>query len=370
MSARRERWTQLMEGGARGPRDRLALAGLRALSVAYGTALNLHLAGYRLGLARRTRLPALVISVGNLTVGGTGKTTATIAVAKWLAQQGKRAAVLSRGYRGRGECEALVVSEGVGPLRPVAEVGDEPYLMALALPGVYVLAGKDRRRTGRLAVEQFGIDAFVLDDGLQYQRLVKDIEIALVDALAPFGYHFLLPRGLLREPPDHLARADAVWLTHADLVRENDLASLRAKVQELAPRARVWEARHAPVGLRRLDRPGQAEPGALRGKRVLALSSVGNPAAFERSLEREGAVLVGRARFPDHHVYGQGDLQKLTAGEWASAEWVVTTEKDRVRLPPVSDRPVWALQVEFAAHREGRSLSEELSWLVEAEARG
>jgi len=362
-----DRWARLIAGEAQGACDRLAVGGLRALSVMYGGALALHLAGYRIGLARRTRLPALVVSIGNLTVGGTGKTTAAIAVARWLTERGKRAAVLSRGYLAEGERGTVVVSEGFGPLATVEAAGDEPYLLAQALPGVFVLAGKDRRKAGRLAVDKFGAEALVLDDGFQYQRLVKDMDIALVDALAPFGYDFLLPRGLLREPPEHLARADAVWITHADLVRETDLEPLRRKVQELAPGARVWEARHAAVRLRRLAEQEEVGPEALRGRRVLALSSVGNPAAFERSLEREGAVLVGRARFPDHHPYRPEELRDLTAGEGASAEWIVTTEKDAVRLPVERlARPVWVMEVELAAREGWPSLGQELSCLLEA----
>ncbi len=369
MSDGRDKWRRLIAGETHGAGDRLAVGGLRALSVLYEGALALHLAGYRYGLARRTRLPALVVSIGNLTVGGTGKTTATIAVAKWLSERGKRVAVLSRGYMGGGESGAVVVSEGFGPLLPVTVAGDEPYLMAKALPGVFVLAGRDRRKTGRMALDKFGAEVVVLDDGFQYQRLVKDIDIALVDALAPFGYDFLLPRGLLREPPSHLARAQAVWITHADLVRESDLESLRTRVKALALGARLWEAKHAPVRLRRLDRSEEAGSEALRGRKVLALSSVGNPGAFERSLEQKGAMLIGRARFPDHHAYGQGDLQELVTGEWAAAEWVVTTEKDAVRLPPVSDRPVWVLEIELAGLEGRTSLSQELSCLLETKGK-
>ncbi len=369
MSGRSDRWARLIAGETKGAADRLAVGGLRALSALYGGALALHLAGYRFGLARRTRLPALVVSIGNLTVGGTGKTTATIAVAKWLGERGKRVAVLSRGYKGAGERKPLIVSEGFGPLRPVNESGDEPYLMAKALPGVFVLAGKDRRKTGRMALDKFKAEVLVLDDGFQYQRLVKDIDIVLVDALAPFGYDFLLPRGLLREPSSHLARAHAVWITHADLVRENDLESLRNRVKALAPGARLWETKHAPVKLRRLDHPEEAEPEALRGRKVLALSSVGNPGAFERSLERMGAVLIGRARFPDHYAYKQNDLQELVSRKWAAAEWVVTTEKDAVRLPPVSDRPVWVLEIELSGLEGRPGLSQELSCLFETKGR-
>ena len=380
MGGGRKTWERLARGESGGLGGRLASVGLWGLSALYGGALQVHHAGYRLGLARRTRLPALVISIGNLTVGGTGKTTATIGVARWLTARGKRVAILSRGYRGSGERGTAVVSEGDGPLVDMRAAGDEPYMMARALPGVSVLVGKDRRRTGRRAVEDLGAEVLVLDDGFQYQRLEKDIEIVLVDALAPFGYDFLVPRGLLREPPRHLARADAVWVTHSDLVCERDLEAVRARVKELAPGARVWEARHAPIRLRSLaGEERELAPEELRGRRVLALSSVGNPAAFERTLEQMGAVLVGRARFPDHHGYTEGDLLGLTEGDGAAAEWVVTTEKDAVRLPvrlsvrlpmrlPAGEigRAVWVLEVELAGRNGGVGMAEELAWLLEA----
>lgn len=365
----RTRWASLIAGGATGKRDGLLLAGLQALSIGYGAALRLHLGAYRLGLARRLRLPALVVSIGNITVGGTGKTTATMAVARWLSERGKRAAVLSRGYRGSAERQALIVSEGVGPLVQPEVAGDEPYLIACALPGVSVVVGKDRRRTGRLAVARLGADALVLDDGFQYQRLVKDVEIALVDALAPFGYDFLIPRGLLREPATSLRRADAIWVTHSDLVRESDLRAIRERIEGYAPQARVRETRHAPVMLQRLADADELPPEAVRGQRLIALSGIGNPVAFRRTLEQIGAVVMEHVRFPDHHPYQAGEIRQLLADRAAKAEMIVTTRKDAVRIPAecVDDR-VWALAVELAERPGAPPLSEEVEWLLRAGA--
>lgn len=359
-------WVSVISGEARGLLARAAAAGLRVAAAGYGMALRAHLAGYRLGLAKRLRLPALVISIGNLTVGGTGKTTAAASVAHWLWEQGRRVALLSRGYRGSGERDAVIVSEGFGPLVDVATAGDEPYMLAQALPSVAVLVGKDRRLTGRLAVERMGADALILDDGFQYHRLVKDIEIVLVDALTPFGYDFLLPRGMLREPLGHLARADGVWLTHCDLVRRDDLAAICARVKEVAPRARVWQTMHVPVRLRGAD--GEvADPGAVHGRRICALSSIGNPASFERTLERLGADLVAKVRFPDHHRYCGEELHEIAAAQAADAEWIVTTRKDAVRLPPgPAGKSVWVLEVELAELLGERALPEELDCLLRA----
>lgn len=358
-------WQRIVRGEINSRGDRLTAAGLRALSGMYGLALRAHLGAYRWGLARRTRLAARVISLGNLTVGGTGKTTSCVAVARYLRQQGERVAVLSRGYRGQGEGGARIVSRGAGPIVSVQEAGDEPYLMARALPEVSVLVGRDRRRTGAVAVEKLGATALVLDDGFQYQRLERDLDIVLVDALLPFGYDFLVPRGLLREPVSHLARADAVWLTHCDLVRRDDLEAIRARVEQAAAGARVWEARHAPVGLTSLSGEMRYEPEALHGIRVCALSSLGNPAAFERALERLGADMVP-ARFPDHHPYTVEEVQAV-ARRKDGAEWIVTTEKDAVRLPAEAlAKPVWVLEVALAGRPGGPSLAEEMECLLKA----
>jgi len=375
-------------------RGRLASAGLHALSVAYSGALHLHLFGYRAGIARRTHLPATVISIGNLTVGGTGKTTATIAVARWLWERGRRVGVLSRGYRGRAERQGLVVSEGFGPLVDVETAGDEPYMIAHQLPNVYVLVGKDRRRTGRLAVGKYGLNALVLDDGFQYQRLHRDVDIVLVDALRPFGYDLtadadrlpdrsscaeacptsgtrgLVPSGLLREPPEHLERAHAVWLTHCDLVRGEDLEQVRSWVVSLAPQARVWEVVHEPVRLRRLATSDVVELSEVRGRRLCAVSALGNPLAFERTLTKLGADLVCHARFPDHHRYTKEELAEVVTSAGGEAEWVVTTAKDAVRLPQDSlGKPVWVLEVELASHTEESNLGEEMSCLLGATER-
>jgi len=363
-------WMRIIRGEARSPSARAAAAGLRALSLAYGAGLKLHLACYRLGLARRTRFPVLVVSVGNLTVGGTGKTTAAVAVARWLCDQGRRVAYLSRGYRGAGERKALIVSEGFGPLLPAEVAGDEPFMIARTLAEVFVLVGKDRRRTGALALEKLGAEAIVLDDGFQYQRLARDLDIVLVDALMPFGYDFLVPRGLLREPPSHLARADAVWITHSDLVRKNDLQAIRDRVERLAPGARVWDAVHQPVRLRSLAVDDEIELDSLSGRRICALSSLGNPLAFERSLERLGAELTARVRYPDHYAYRADELRATLEEQLNGAEWIVTTEKDAVRIPEEAlNRPSWALHVELAGRPGSTAFPEELACLLRGKSK-
>lgn len=368
MSERTDTWQRLVRGEILSPRDRALAAGLRALSVGYGLALRVHLGGYRWGVARRTHLPALVISLGNLTVGGTGKTTSCLAVADCLRQQGRKVAILSRGYRGKGEQGARLVSRGAGPEVEASAAGDEPYLLAQSLPEVPVLVGRDRRKTGRKALTELGVDTLILDDGFQYQRLARDLDIVLVDALLPFGYDHLVPRGLLREPVSHLARADAVWLTHTDLVRQEDLEGIRGRVSQVAPQARLWETRHEPLRLRSLTSESCHAPEALHGLRVCALSSLGNPAAFERALERLGAEVVP-ARFPDHHRYTPEEVREVSRREDGS-EWIVTTAKDAVRLPREAlEKPTWVLEIALAPQPGEASLREELECLLRAKGR-
>ena len=333
---------EVIEGAPRGAAGRLLAGGLTGLSWLYRAGLEINLLGYRLALLKRARLDAFVVSVGNLTSGGTGKTTAAQLIARALTEAGLRAAVLSRGHGGR---RAGVVSDGARVLMTAAESGDEPVLTARALPGVPVLVGKDRRVSGAHAIREFAARALVLDDGFQYWRLVKDREIVLVDALNPFGNGRLLPRGLLREPLGHLRRAHAIWITHADLVEPQALEALRERLRALHPHAAFALARHRPTAIREPGGDAEIPLDSLRGLRVLALSSIGNPTAFEMTVQRLGAA-VTPLRFPDHHPYSSRDLEAVFAR--AGSRVVLTTDKDAVRLPacrgPV---PVWVLSVEM-----------------------
>jgi len=222
------------------------------------------------------------------------------------------------------------------------EAGDEPYLLARKLPGVPVAVGRDRREAGELVLGRVEVSHFILDDGFQYRALARDIDIVVLDARDPFGGGHLLPWGLLREPPSALHRADVVCISRADQVPPEVLEEVREKVTRLAPEAILVECVHRP---RRLQAPeGELPLSALRGKKVVALSGVGSPGAFERTLEDLGAEVVP-LRFRDHHLYTGDDVAKaIRLTRDAEADAVVTTEKDRVRLPP--DVPFWTLEVE------------------------
>src|SRR5579862_5258893 len=208
---------------------------LSALAPIYCAGLKSYLLTYRLGLRRQTRLRCRVISVGNLTTGGTGKTPMTQALCQRLMDSGHRVAILSRGYGGSFERGCAVVSDASKVHLTAAEAGDEAYLLATTLPGLPVVVGKDRRVTGALAVAQLGPDIIVLDDGMQYWQLHRDVDVVLLNAQDPFDNGWTFPRGLLREPPSHLARANIVVLTHALRAGTGKVSAVMDQVRRLAP---------------------------------------------------------------------------------------------------------------------------------------
>jgi tetraacyldisaccharide 4'-kinase len=312
-----------------------------------------HLASYTWGMRRRRQLPCAVVSIGNLTLGGTGKTPLTIWVARWYQQQGWRVAVLSRGYGARPPARLRVVSSGSGPLVDWQAAGDEPYLLARCLPGVPVLIGKDRYRTGRYAYEQFGAHVLILDDGFQHYALQRDLDIVLIDASNPFGSGSLFPRGILREPLRALQRADAIVLTRVEMAGETLPALWQQmrrwnKQQPMYGLATVVEALHCQ------DTHSTVDLAALRQGRVVAFVGIGNPQAFVITLSRLGAEVAALLVFPDHHPYTQEDWQTIVAtADKQQAACLVTTEKDAVRLAPSwqASVPVYTLRigVTFAA---------------------
>jgi len=321
----------------------LTRATLRGLALLHGVVLEIDLACYALGLAKVTKLPAEVISVGNLSMGGTGKTLAVLKLTRELTAAGRKVAILSRGYRRKSHDEIAVVSTPAGIRLTVPEAGDEPYLLASLLPGIPVVVGKNRRVTGRYAIDTFGVDTLILDDGFQYWRLHKDHEIVLLDALQPATRDHLLPRGLFREPWSHLRRAQEVWITHAQLAAPERVAQLARRVARYAPRAHMRATEHGPVRLRAATGETR-ELATLRGVGVLALSGLGNPQQFETMLANLGAE-VAPCRYPDHHPYTAADLADIAAQ--AGDLLVVTTAKDAARLPADTPFTYWIADVEL-----------------------
>jgi len=331
-------WEEVVTGERPSVPASLARCGLVALSVPYRAALAANIGVFDLGVLRRARLPCPVLSVGNLTLGGTGKTSATALVAQHLRQCGLRPAIILRGH-GRADKAACLVSRGDGQPPAPAQAraaappaGDEATMLARLLPHIPVAVGKWRESAGRLLLEHTDANVMVLDDGFQYFRMTRDLDIVLLSALSPLARQRLFPGGRLREPLSHLRRAAAVWLTHTDLACDQAVAEIAALARQAAPAGRLAHARHRPVGLRRLGEDDLTDPARLAGRRIAALSSIGSPRAFELTLQRLGAAEIKPIRYPDHHAYVPADLDAI-ASVCNAADLLVTTEKDAVRLP-------------------------------------
>lgn len=283
--------------------------------------------------AQRAGVP--VISIGNITTGGTGKTPFTVMLARMLSRAGRRVAVVSRGYRReRPSKEPLLVSDGKEIRCDVGSAGDEPYLIARSLLNaeggrVMVVVCADRRAAADMA-ESLGAEVVILDDGFQHRRLHRDLDIVLLDAEKPLDNSQLLPAGRLREGPRSLKRADVLVLTRSDGVNIDDRFR-----NSLSPAVPVYQAHHRPLPLASIDdwRSGTREsaPTAIRGK-VLLFSGIARPESFEAIARQADLAVAGHLRFPDHHWYGKADLERIEAAG-NSFEAVVTTEKDAVRLP-------------------------------------
>ena len=337
---------RLVEGWERG----FPPVSSRLLDVAAGGYLGLLRARewmYSHGVLRGRALPCPVISVGNLTVGGTGKTPAVMLVARTLLTRGHRPAVASRGY-GRRSHGVQVVSDPDGILLEPEDAGDEPYLLARRLPGVPVVVGGNRYEAGRAAVERFGSTALVLDDGFQHRTVAKDLEIVMVRARRPWGNGRLLPGGPLREPLDALARADLVVASGA--CGPEDLDEIAAAVARRAPRVPLVAAAYVPAECWQAPSMHTVALTTLRGSRPLAFAGIAAPGAFRRTLEEAGVAPAGLVEFPDHHWYTADDLARLDRrAAAAGAGALITTEKDWTRLrrlaPP---RPLYVLGVSLA----------------------
>ncbi len=317
---------------------------LLPLTPLYAGVVRARAAAYRHGLLRRHLLERPVVSVGNLTFGGTGKTPTVIALVRDLVRRGRRPAVLTRGYGRRGRDPVVAVGPGMIPEARTA--GDEPVEMARRLPGVPIVVDEDRVRGGREAVAR-GADVLVLDDGFQHLRVARDLDLLVVDAGDPWGGGHLPPRGRLREPLSAMARATAVLVTKLG-DDPGPLAAIRDTVQRLAPGIPVLGARLEPTRL--VTPEGVLEPAALAGRRVLAFAGLGRPEGFREQLERLGAVVVGTRWFADHHRYGDTELADLVAEAERLDAVPVTTAKDAARLR--NDAPVQVLEVEMVPLQE------------------
>ncbi len=336
---------------------------LKGLSTIFAAIVQIRLWLYHHRILRPSTLGCQVISVGNLTVGGTGKTPVVEVFARNLQQQGRKVAILSRGYKskelpfwqkmvqrittGRIETPPRVVSDGKRLLLDSWTAGDEPYMLASNLTEVAVVVDKDRVKAGKYAIKELGCDTLILDDGFQYLKLGNRLDIALVDRTNPFGGGHLLPRGLLREPMRNIKRAGFIFITKCN---DGGDKELKEQLRRFNPVAEISECRHSEKYLKDVFGTATYELDKLKGLKIAAISAIAVPETFENALRKLGAEVVYARRFADHHRFTQQEI--INTINWSikrGAEAILTTEKDAVRFPFVERRdiPVMFMRVEI-----------------------
>ncbi len=348
----------------RGKRASLFRAFLYLLSRIFKVLVQLRLYLYQKRIFRDHTLGCLVISVGNLTVGGTGKTPVVEKIARSLRERGRHVAILSRGYKSepkpflqrlwqrltlRKEAdEPRVVSNGQELLLDSATAGDEPYMLAANLKNVVVLVDKDRVKSGRYAIEKLGIDTLLLDDGFQYLSLKSKLNLVLIDRSNPFGNNHLLPRGTLREPHHNLKRADYIFITKLDST--NDTA-LKQQIRKYNQHAEIIECGHQPLYFQNVyDPDNRRELDFIRNKKIASICGIAMPDGFEQSLMKLGGELIYSKQYADHHRFTQQEiLNMINRSRRRFIQLIITTEKDAVRFPKMDrvDVPIYFLRVEI-----------------------
>jgi len=344
----------------RGFRAALLRGLLYALSFIYERLVQLRLFLYRHRIFREHTLGCLVISIGNLTVGGTGKTPIVEKFARALRAGGRRVAILSRGYKSvprpaprkgffskKEPLPPRVVSDGKSLLLDSRTAGDEPYMLANNLKDVVVLVDKDRVKSGLYAIKELKADTLLLDDGLQYLHLKHRLDIVLIDRQAPFGNEHLLPRGTLREPPRNLRRASYIFITKSTGEPNDELIK---RIRRYNRTAEIIECAHKPLHLQNVLTAEQIPLERLRDTYVGSICGIAAPESFEDGLRKLGARIELSKRYTDHHRYTEAELQSfVTRCVRRDLEMIVTTEKDAVRFPRLTktDVPIYFLRVEI-----------------------
>lgn len=318
------------------------LKALYPLSKIYGFVVKTRIFFYKRGLLKSVRLPIPVISVGNITLGGTGKTPVIEYIAHYLQKKGKRVAILSRGY-------AATIQQEKGSLDNTV-CNDEHLVFQENIPDIPHLLNKDRVQSGLHAISQFQAQYVLLDDGFQHLRLKRDMNIVTIDTLNPFGFGHIIPRGMLREPLEELRRADLFILTHTDQCSHDKIQLIIDQLHTIAGRVPVVETVHRPIGLEALRCPEMIDIAVLQGKGVFAFCAIGNPESFRKSIESLGGKLLNFHAFPDHHVYTAPELGTLNAAaKRIGAEVIIVTQKDRVKIKNTFaswNLPLWTLKIE------------------------
>ena len=338
---------------------------LSLMSILYRNLVSFRLWLYKVRIKREHNLGCLVVSIGNLTVGGTGKTPIVEKFAKALTAGGRRVAILSRGYKSvkpslkdkiKSKMQGnpisqeppRVVSDGKEVFLDSETAGDEPYMLATNLDGVAIVVDKDRVKAGLHAIKEFDVDTLLLDDGLQYLRLRHRLDIVLIDKYSPFGNEKLLPRGTLREPPKNLKRASYIFITKCDGSSNEELIK---RIRKYNRTAEIIECAHQPKYLENIETNERLPLEHLKGKDIGTISGIAVPESFEDGIKNLGAKIELTRRYTDHHRYRKREVQKfIDQCLNRDLDMIVTTEKDYVRFPEIQsseDMPVYFLRVEI-----------------------
>ena len=338
---------------------------LSIMSIIYRFLVSLRLWLYKSRIKREHNLGCLVVSIGNLTVGGTGKTPIVEKFAKALTTGGRRVAILSRGYKSAkpsiktkikskiqgnpiSQEPPRVVTDGKEVFLDSETAGDEPYMLATNLEGVAIVVDKDRVKAGLHAIKEFDVDTLLLDDGLQYLRLKHRLDVVLIDKYSPFGNEKLLPRGTLREPPKNLKRASYIFITKCDGSSNEELIK---RIRKYNRTAEIIECAHKPKYLENIDSGEKLPLEHLKGKDIGTVSGIAVPESFEDGLKNLGANVELTRRYTDHHRYRKREIQKfIDQCLNRDLDMIVTTEKDYVRFPDVDlneNMPIFFLRVEI-----------------------
>ena len=322
---------------------------LYILSFFYSTGVKSRFFLYRFGIFKTHRLACTVISIGNITIGGSGKTPIAMYLAERLASIGKKVVILSRGYKGKAG-DIAIVSDGKHISLGPEDAGDEPYLMATKIKTVPVIVGRDRYKTGLYAIEKFSPDIIILDDGFQHIRLARDIDILLVDSRRAFGNGYLFPLGILREPLNGLKRATLVLLKKSE---ENTLESEEKNSSQLTGQMKdfpIIPFTYKPVAIRNLVNGARLHIDSLKGKRVATLSGIADPKSFKGTVEGLGAVVIREFSYPDHYKYTSCELNNIVKQmKDIDVEILITTEKDAVKLEKlqIGNLSIFALEIDI-----------------------
>ena len=323
---------------------KLLLFPLSLLSLLYRFIVQSRQTLYNRGILKTHHLPCRVISIGNITLGGTGKTPTAIYLAQLFQNKGIPPVVLSRGYKAQNSAATAVVSDGTTTFMDANKAGDEPFLLSQALPGVPVIIGADRAVSGHFACKEFSPEVVILDDGFQHQRIKRDVDIVLIDLHHGFGNGHLLPRGILREPVSSLSRASLFLLTKQ--MGSGSDEELKEQIRRFNPDAPIFHTHYKVCSVRNLTEQKEVPLNHLQGKKVLALSGIGNPHYFSFLLKQSGILVTEEWTLPDHHDYTEKDTARVR-DYLSCVDYIVTTAKDSCKMNRklFHDLPILTLEV-------------------------